>query len=69
MSFHRTEVPIVFKYTLYDLLLTNSSSAVNYLDFILDRVTITFHDRIEKSCCKAQKILGFIKKVSIWNLI
>jgi hypothetical protein len=42
---------------------------VNDLGITLDR-ELTFHDHIEKSCCKALKTLGFIKRVSLeFNLI
>jgi len=37
---------------------------VNDLGITLDR-ELTFHDHIEKSCCKALKTLGFIKRVSL----
>jgi len=64
MSFHRIQLPIISKYTLYDSLLTDAGSMVNDLGIILDR-ELTFHDHIEKSCCKALKALGFIKRVSL----
>jgi len=52
-------VPIVFKYTLYDFLLTNAGNMVNDLGVTLDR-ELTFHDHIEKSFCETLKTLGFI---------
>ncbi|KAF0731294.1 RNA-directed DNA polymerase from mobile element jockey [Aphis craccivora] len=67
VSFHIfPQNPIIHltKYTVYDSLLTNAGSTVNDLGITLDR-ELTFHNHIEKSCCKPLKTLGFIKRVSL----
>lgn len=53
MDFHRIQFPIVTNYTLYDSLLTNAGSTINYLYITLDR-EVTLHDHIEKLCYKTE---------------
>jgi hypothetical protein len=62
MSFHRTHHPIMYNYLLKEVSL-NVVSTENDLGIIFNR-ELNFHDHIEKSCCKALKTLGFVKRVS-----
>lgn len=51
MSFNKICNPIIFNYTLCNLPLVHSRTAVCDLGIIMDRA-LTFHEHIEKSCSK-----------------
>lgn len=52
----------MFSYTLCNLPLVHSNTAVNDLGIIMDRA-LHFHEHVEKSCCIALKTLGFMKRI------
>ena len=63
MSFYRISSPFLFTYNLYSTPLTNVTNTIIDLGVIFDR-DLNFNGHIEKSCCKALKTLGFIKRIS-----
>lgn len=68
MTFYRIHHPIMYNYLLKEVYL-DVVSTVNDLGITFDR-ELNFHDHIEKSCCKALKTLGFVKRVSTeFNLL
>lgn len=62
MSFYRTHHLIKYSYSLNDVSLDVVNTVID-LGISFDR-ELNFCDHVEKSCCKALKTLGFIKRVS-----
>uniref|UniRef100_A0A2S2R2Y8 RNA-directed DNA polymerase from mobile element jockey n=1 Tax=Sipha flava TaxID=143950 RepID=A0A2S2R2Y8_9HEMI len=62
MSFYRTRTPITFTYFMNDFPLIHSDNTVTDLGIVFDR-ELNFHSHIENSCCKALKILGFLRRI------
>lgn len=61
ISFYRTQHAIMYNYLLKNVSLDDNT--VIDLGISFDR-ELNFCDHVEKSCCKALKTLGFIKRVS-----
>jgi hypothetical protein len=62
MSFFRSRRPFEFDYNINGSKLTCAANTIKDLGIVFD-TKLMFYSHIEASCCKALKILGFVKRV------